>query len=198
MTAAFLRDGGQRVARQRQHAQHLAALAPGNDEAEQRNGDEAHELHVHGKPVHGGGGGAQHHAHRADDENGHEGLHEGCGEAQNQALAERLLVRHQIGRDHALAVPRSRRVEDPISEADHEKGAERRAALLQRMHVRLEAGVEAGLDGQDPGADVAGRRGLADAHAEGAAGRGRADGADPQGEQPQGGRHDGDRRDHEA
>jgi hypothetical protein len=95
--AACLRQDAQRIARQRHDAQYLAALAPGDHETHQRDNDEAQKLHVHGKPVHGRSRGPQHDADRADDENGHAGLHEGCGEAQDQAFAERLLVRDQIG-----------------------------------------------------------------------------------------------------
>ena len=62
-------------------------------------------------------------AHDDDDGDGDQGLHEGGREAQGEAFAQGLLVGHEIGRDHALAVPGAGGVEDAIGEADERAGS---------------------------------------------------------------------------
>ena len=74
-----------------------------------------------------------------DDGDGDQGLHEGGREAQGEALAQGLLVGHEIGRDHALAVAGAGGMEDAIGEADEEQG-DRRRAVLPSSRARPPAG----------------------------------------------------------
>jgi hypothetical protein len=93
---------------------------------------------------------------RSDDADRHERLHEGCGEAEHQALEERALARDEISRDDRLAVPWAGCVEDAIGETDGHQGPKRRAALLQRRDCSLQVTEEAALEGEDVAAKGAG------------------------------------------
>ena len=138
--------------------QERTPLDPHEPRADRRDEREAGKLDI----VHGATHGRRRHADQAcrdtDHRDRHQGLQHGGGERQDHPAPPRLLVGHQVGGDHRLAVPRAGGVEDPVGERQTEQRPHGAAVSPGRANRGPQPEIELRLLRHDPADDAVRRR----------------------------------------